>query len=51
MLFWLKIFEDGHCPSSGLFAAPYLGVYGALINFLCKTNGKNIAFELWTGTG
>jgi hypothetical protein len=24
MLFWRKIFEDGHCPSPGLFAAPYL---------------------------
>jgi hypothetical protein len=24
MLFWRKIFEDGSCPSLGLFAAPYL---------------------------
>jgi hypothetical protein len=24
MLFWRKIFEDGHCPNPGLFAAPYL---------------------------
>jgi hypothetical protein len=24
MLFWRKIFEDGHCLSPGLFAAPYL---------------------------
>jgi hypothetical protein len=24
MLFWRTNFEDGHCPSSGLFAAPYL---------------------------
>jgi hypothetical protein len=24
MLFWRTNFEDGHCPSPGLFAAPYL---------------------------
>jgi hypothetical protein len=24
MLFWRKNFEDGNCPSPGLFAAPYL---------------------------
>jgi hypothetical protein len=24
MLLWRKIFEDGECPSLGLFAAPYL---------------------------
>jgi hypothetical protein len=24
MLFWQEIFEDGHCPSSGLRAPPYL---------------------------
>jgi hypothetical protein len=24
MLFWRKNFDDGNCPSSGLFAAPYL---------------------------
>jgi hypothetical protein len=24
MLFWRKNFEDGHCPSPGLSAAPYL---------------------------
>jgi hypothetical protein len=24
MLFWREHFEDGHCPSPGLFAVPYL---------------------------
>jgi hypothetical protein len=26
MLFWRKNVEDEHCPSPGLFAAPYLEI-------------------------
>jgi hypothetical protein len=48
MLFWWKNVEDGHCPSMGLFA-DVLGVSGTLINFLCKTNRKNLAFDPRTG--
>jgi hypothetical protein len=43
-------FKDGNCPSPGLFAATDL-VYGALINFLRKTNRKYLAFEPRTGKG
>jgi hypothetical protein len=34
MLFWLKIFEDGHCPSPGLFALAALVPEFSLISYL-----------------
>jgi hypothetical protein len=52
MLFRRKNFEDGHCTSPGLFAAPYLELPElSLISYVCKTNGKYLAFEPRTGTG
>jgi hypothetical protein len=40
MLFWRKIFEDGHCPSPGLFAAPYLEL--PELSFSCVKSIENI---------
>jgi hypothetical protein len=38
--------EDGHCPSPGLFAAPYLEFPElSLISYMYKTNRKSLAFE------
>jgi hypothetical protein len=43
MLFRRKNFDDGHCPSPGLFAAPYLELPElSLISW--KTNGKYLTF-------
>jgi hypothetical protein len=52
MSFWRKIFEDGHCPSSGpgLFAAPYLEFPELSLISNVKPIEKNIDFAPRTGT-
>jgi hypothetical protein len=50
MLFWRKNFEDGNCPSPGLFAALYLEFPELSLIFYVKPIEKYFAFEPWTGT-
>jgi hypothetical protein len=52
MLFWLKNFEDGNCPSpgSGLFAAPYIELPEFSLISCVKPIEKYLANEPRTGT-
>jgi hypothetical protein len=49
MLFWWKNFEDGNCPSLGLFAAPYLEFPELSLISYVKPIEKYFAFEPQTG--
>jgi hypothetical protein len=46
-----KILKVDTVPARGALCSPVLTASGALINFLCKTNGKYLAFEPQTSTG
>jgi hypothetical protein len=51
MLLWRKNFEDGNCPSTGLFAAPYLEFPElSLISYVNPIEKYHFAFEPRTGT-
>jgi hypothetical protein len=50
MLFWRKSFEDGNCPSPGLFAAPDLEYPELSLIFYVKPIAKYLAFEPRSGT-
>jgi hypothetical protein len=50
MLFLRKNFEDGNCPSLGLFAAPYLDSPELLAISNIKPIKKYFAFEPQTWT-
>jgi hypothetical protein len=45
MLFWQKHFEDGSCPSPGLFAASYLEFPEFSVISYIKPIEKYLAFE------
>jgi hypothetical protein len=50
MLFWRKNFEDGNCPSLGLFAALYLEFPDLSLISYVKPIVKYLAFEPRTWT-
>jgi hypothetical protein len=45
MLILLKMFENGDCPSPGLFAAPHLEFLELSLISYVKTIEKYLAFE------
>jgi hypothetical protein len=50
MLVWQNNFEDGHCPSPGLFAAPELEYPGLSLISYVKPIEKCLAFEPRSGS-
>jgi hypothetical protein len=50
LLFRRKNFEDGNCPSPGLFAAPYIEFPQLSLISYVKLIEKYLAFEPRTGT-
>jgi hypothetical protein len=51
MKFWRKIFEDGHCPSPGLLAVPYLALPELSLISNVKPKENILRLSPVTGTG
>jgi hypothetical protein len=50
LLLWQKSFEDGNCPSLGIFAAPDLEYPELSLVFYLKPREKYLTFEPQSGT-